>query len=254
MIRTYEVKGVRIGEGKPKIIVPIVEKDKESIFAKARILESLPIDVVEWRVDFFQNALDISTVMETLSELRKLLCDKPLLFTFRTKTEGGEKEVSMDVYTALNKTVAHSGLVDFIDIEIFSGDEIVKENIENAHRAHVLVIGSNHDFHKTPEKDELLRRLIKIQEMGADIPKIAVMPQRVEDVLTLLHATHEMVSRFADRPIITMSMSSKGIITRMAGEVFGSSMTFGSVGQISAPGQIPVEKLDRVLEIIHDSI
>ncbi|MFZ5969740.1 MAG: type I 3-dehydroquinate dehydratase [Bacillota bacterium] len=254
MKKIYEVKGIRIGEGRPKIIAPIVGKDKEAIIEKARSFEGLPIDVVEWRVDFYEDVFEISKVIETLKELRTVLLEKPILFTFRTKKEGGEKEISMEEYTMLNRMVADSGLVEFIDVEIFSGDEIVRENIENIHRANVLVVGSNHDFHKTPEKDELLRRLKKMQEMGADIPKIAVMPQTVGDVLVLLSATNEMVSGFADRPIITMSMSSKGVISRIAGEVFGSSMTFGAVGQVSAPGQISVEKLESALEILHNAI
>mgnify|MGYP002231440565 CR=1 FL=1 len=46
--------------------------------------------------------------------------------------------------------------------------------------------------------------------MNADIPKIAVMPQNKKDVLTLLAATEEMATNYADRPIITMSMAGTG--------------------------------------------
>ena len=76
-----------------------------------------------------------------------------------------------------------------------------------------------------------------MQELDADIPKIAVMPQNKKDVLTLLAATEEMVSEYADRPIITMSMAGTGLISRLCGEVFGSALTFGAVGKASAPGQ-----------------
>ena len=91
----------------------------------------------------------------------------------------------------------------------------------------------------------------KMQDMGADIPKIAVMPQNKADVLTLLAATEEMSRVYADRPIITMSMGGDGVISRLCGEVFGSSMTFGAVGQVSAPGQISVDQLFDALSIIH---
>ena len=74
------------------------------------------------------------------------------------------------------------------------------------------------------------------------------------DVITLQDATQEMANTYADRPIITMSMGSLGVITRMAGEVFGSSMTFGAVGQVSAPGQIPVEKLQAAMAILHEAL
>ena len=67
--------------------------------------------------------------------------------------------------------------------------------------------GQNHDFAKTPEKDEIVRRLRKMQSLDADIPKIALMPTCKRDVLTLLEATLEMSEQYADRPIITMSMA-----------------------------------------------
>ena len=41
--------------------------------------------------------------------------------------------------------------------------------------------------------------------------------------------------------IITMSMTVAGVISRLCDEVFSSAMTFGMVGLVSAPGQIPVK-------------
>ena len=243
-----------IGAGMPKVIVPIVAKDAAGIEAKGKELTAYTMDVVEWRVDFYEDVFDIEKTVETAKKLRAALGDTPILFTFRTKKEGGEKEIDMDTYTALNKAMAESGYVDAIDVEIFSGDDVVKTNIDNIHAAGKVVVGSNHDFFKTPDKEDLICRLKKMQDMGADIPKIAVMPQSIADVLTLQAATDEFAHEIADRPIITMSMGPKGVITRIAGELFGSSMTFGAVGQVSAPGQIPVEKLQAAMAILHDAI
>lgn len=108
-------------------------------------------------------------------------------------------------------------------------------------------------FIKRPLTEEIVQRLRKMQELGADIPKIAVMPQTKADVLTLLTATVEMQERYADRPIITMSMSKTGVISRLAGEVFGSAATFGAVKKASAPGQISVADLRTVLTILHQA-
>ena len=205
MTDIVEVRGVRIGEGIPKIIVPIVEVTRKEIIRKA----------------------------ESLAEVR------------------GEKAIEPEDYAALNISAAKSGFADLIDVEIFTGDEIVREIIESAHKEGVKIVGSSHDFDRTPEKDEIVGRLRKMQQMGADIPKIAVMPQNRKDVLTLLLATEEMTAEYADRPIITMSMSGTGLISRLCGEVFGSSCTFGAVGKVSAPGQMNAEDLDTVLELIH---
>ncbi|VUC85423.1 3-dehydroquinate dehydratase [Salmonella sp. NCTC 11881] len=138
-------------------------------------------------------------------------------------------------------------------MSFFTGDDEVKATVGYAHQHNVAVIMSNHDFHKTPAAEEIVQRLRKMQELGADIPKIAVMPQTKADVLTLLTATVEMQERYADRPIITMSMSKTGVISRLAGEVFGSAATFGAVKKASAPGQISVADLRTVLTILHQA-
>lgn len=252
-MKTVTLRGVEIGAGAPKVIVPIVADTAEGILAKAAEFASHDMHVVEWRVDFYQDVFDTAKVLDTLSKLRKALGNTPILFTFRTKKEGGEKEIDMEAYTALNKAVAESGNADAVDVEIFSGDQVVRENIDNIHASGVVVVGSNHDFGKTPAKADLIYRLRKMQDMGADLPKIAVMPKSPADVITLLDATQEMANQYADRPIITMSMGGQGVISRLCGEVFGSAMTFGAVGQVSAPGQISVEQLNQVLAVIHAS-
>ena len=253
-MNTVKLRGLEVGVGAPKVIVPIVEKTGDAIVAKGRELADVPLHVVEWRVDFYDEVFNTGAVLSTLKQLRAALGETPILFTFRTKKEGGEKEIGMDAYTALNTAVAQSGDADAIDVEIFSGDDVVAKNIEAIHAAGKVVVGSNHDFHKTPSQADLIYRLRKMQDMGADIPKIAVMPQNKADVLTLLSATEEMTRCYADRPIITMSMSATGVISRLSGEVFGSSMTFGMVGKASAPGQIPVEQLNAAAQIIHDAL
>ncbi len=253
-MNTVKVRNIEIGAGAPKIIVPIVGVTKEEILSAARSFDAIPIDVVEWRVDWFEGVFDFAKVEDVLKELRGILGDTPLLMTFRTSKEGGEKAIDTDAYRELNIKAAQSGYVDFVDVEIFTGDVIVSEIIDQVHATGVKVIASNHDFDKTPAKADIIYRLRKMQDMGADIPKIAVMPQSKKDVLTLLAATEEMTSCYADRPIITMSMAGTGVISRLCGEVFGSSMTFGAAGKASAPGQMGVEDLNTVLALLHDAM
>ena len=253
-MHTVKVRNIEIGTGAPKIIVPIVGVTKEEILSAARSFDAIPIDVVEWRVDWFEGVFDFARVEDVLKELRDILGDTPLLMTFRTSKEGGEKVIDAEAYKELNIKAAKTGYVDFVDVEIFTGDKIVSEIIDAVHAAGVKVIASNHDFDKTPAKSDIIYRLRKMQDMGADIPKIAVMPQSKKDVLTLLAATEEMTSCYADRPIITMSMAGTGVISRLCGEVFGSSMTFGAAGKASAPGQMGVEDLNTVLALLHDAM
>lgn len=253
-MNTVKVRNIEIGAGIPKICVPIVDVTREEILAAAENIKSTKADVVEWRVDWYEDIFDFTKTEATMQALREVLGEMPILFTFRTSKEGGEKAIETEAYVELNQNAAKTGLVDLVDVEAFTGDDVVKAVVETAHANGVKVIASNHDFHKTPAKEEIVSRLRKMQELGADIPKIAVMPQNKKDVLTLLAATEEMVSEYADRPIITMSMSGTGVISRLCGEVFGSALTFGAVGKVSAPGQMGIEDLTTVLGLLHKSL
>lgn len=253
MTKVVEVRNVKIGEGIPKITVPVVGTNNTELIEEVRGLKGIKLDIVEWRVDFYENVEDIEKVKEILSEIRKVLADTPILFTFRTKKEGGEREVPVEYYVKLNCEIAKTKMVDLVDVELFTGDNFVREVVETAHANGVKVVMSNHDFFKTPAKEEIVSRLTKMTELNADLPKIAVMPQSEADVLTLLCATNEMKQKYADQPIITMSMAGMGVISRLAGEFFGSVLTFGAAKKASAPGQIAVEDLNTVLQILHKS-
>ncbi len=254
MNKVVQVKNVKIGEDIPKICVPIVGATSKEILYEAENLKELNLDIVEWRVDFYEEVFDIEKVKEILSKLTTTLNEIPLIFTFRNKIEGGEREIPIEYYLKLNLEVAKTKLVDLIDVELFIGDDLVKEIVEVAHDNDVKVIISNHDFFKTPCKEEIISRLIKMIQLNGDLPKIAVMPQCEIDVLTLLYATNEVKHKYPNNSIITMSMSGRGIISRIAGEIFGSCLTFGAAKKASAPGQIGVEELNSVLKVLHENI
>ncbi|EMF0716220.1 type I 3-dehydroquinate dehydratase [Citrobacter freundii] len=252
-MKTVTVRDLVIGEGAPKIIVSLMGKDISTIKTEALAYREADFDILEWRVDHFADVSSVDEVLQAARTIREVMGDIPLLFTFRTAKEGGEQSLSVENYIALNRAAVDSGLVDMIDLELFTGDDLVKSTVDYAHAKNIVVIMSNHDFHKTPAAAEIVQRLRKMQELGADIPKIALMPQNKTDVLTLLSATLEMQERYADRPVITMSMAKTGVISRLAGEVFGSAATFGAVKKASAPGQIAVTDLRTVLTILHQA-
>lgn len=252
-MKIVEVRGVKIGEGRPKICVPIVGEHMEEIRKEAKNMRHLPAEVIEWRADCFAEVMNLGKVRMVLQELRDVLGDMPILFTFRTMAEGGKREITYSDYEKLLVYVSKEKLADIVDVEVFFDDRVSKL-IEKLHENGAKVIASNHDFGGTPEKEEILRRLQKMQELHADIPKIAVMPQNAGDVLTLLEATYEMNQMYADRPIVTMSMGGYGMLSRLNGEVFGSALTFGAGEQSSAPGQVPAKELLAYLEWLHKSI
>ena len=67
----------------------------------------------------------------------------------------------------------------------------------------------------------------------------------------MMQVTSEMVHKYTDRPVISMAMGSLGSISRIAGENFGSAVTFATVGAASAPGQFPIQELRTMMEVLH---
>ena len=250
MITPVTIRNTTFGEGIPKICIPIVAQTTEKIIAEAKNLSEYNYDVVEWRMDFFEDVMSPHKVVDVLKDLRGVIGDKLLLATFRTAKEGGEKSIDINYYKELNILDAQSGYADMIDIELFTGDDIVKDMVSEIHNAGAFIVMSNHDFHKTPSREVIVERLRTMQALGADLAKIAVMPNSSEDVLTLLSATNEMNTIHADKPVITMAMGKLGLISRLSGAVFGSAMTFGAAGKASAPGQIDARELENILKVI----
>lgn len=253
MSKVLNIREMRLGEGKPKICIPITGRNEKELLEEIITLKSSCCDVVEWRVDFFDEIHKIEKIKETLKELRISLGNIPVLFTFRTAQEGGNKEIAKEDYLNLYKQVIATGEIDLLDVELFMGDDVCSELIAYAHEYKVYVVVSSHDFQKTPEKEILVSRLIRMRELGADIPKVAVMPESSTDVLTLLCATDEYVKNYADCPVITMSMKWLGAISRIAGEFFGSSLTFAAAKHVSAPGQMAVSDVNMILKVLHNS-
>ena len=245
------VRNCPIGEGRPKVILPIVEPTESGILAKAREFSTLRAECVEWRVDWFDSCGDPGAVARCAQKLRVILRDKLLLVTFRTQGEGGEKALSHTEYLALLGLVLDTDCADLLDVEFFTAGEDLPALIQRAHSAGVAVVCSSHDFCKTPPCAQLVDRMVRMQQAGADLPKVAVMPQSPADVLELLAATAEMTEHHPETPVITMSMGALGAVSRLAGETFGSAMTFANPGHASAPGQVSLNIVNEVLDVLH---
>lgn len=246
-MRPVTIRDVCFGIGMPKIAVPLVGRDLAVLEEELKLLDERPFDLIEWRLDHFEGIESQEERRKALDVIRYYQPEAVLLATFRTIYEGGNKVTDQyeNIYIDLIKTEQ----IDMIDVELFLGDELFKELLTFAHHHDVKVVASNHDFSKTPDKKEIMARFKKMSELKADFLKIALMPQTFDDVLTLLSATYKASQRF-DQPIISMSMSKLGIISRVCGQVTGSCITFGSLKEASAPGQMNSAQLKEILFLL----
>ena len=106
--------------------MPIVGVTKEEIIAEAKSFGEIPVDVVEWRVDWFEGVFDFAKVEDVLKDLREALGETPILFTFRTSKEGGEKAIEAGPVSYTHLKTAH-----FCQISIPFSARFLNDRAEN---------------------------------------------------------------------------------------------------------------------------
>ena len=248
-----EIKGVRIGEGRTKTIVSLMDADREGLLVTAKRAVAAGADCLEWRADFF-GALDSEVaVIATSRELMSALPDTPLIFTLRSKDQGGHIELAPERAMLLTCAVITARGADLVDVEIGLGDRLVGALAKLAHDNGVRVIVSHHDFSAMPAVDWMSAQLVHMAGLGADIPKLAVMSRSNQETHDLMRATSQARERL-DVPLLTMAMGASGANSRLSGEVFGSALTFCALGRASAPGQVELSQALPVLDAIHRNL
>jgi 3-dehydroquinate dehydratase-1 len=186
-----------------------------------------------------------------LQELQTAVGQIPLILTCRIDSEGGFKKISQDTRLNLIKALIQSGHLDIVDIEMCNEPVFIAAVKKTANEFGTRLIFSHHNFIDTPDENFIHDKLLQAQEMGADIAKIAVMPKNYADVLTLLSATLKARTGAVKVPIVTMSMGPEGGVTRLAGGLFGSDITFAIGKEASAPGQIPIDDLRKAMSVLY---
>lgn len=245
------MKKIMISKGTmPLICTPIVGTGGKQILDQLQgILEKQP-DIIEWRADFFENLADTKAVIDVVRRIKALAGAIPLIFTIRSQQEGGQENPLADQEViALNAAICKMGTVEYVDCELRHKPEQIEDLRHIASQTKTKIIGSYHNFQQTPSREAIIAKLAEAADKRLDIAKVAVMPQTMEDVLVLLSATLEANKRLSI-PLITMSMGQYGMVSRMIGGVFGTSLTFAVGEQASAPGQIPIEDLRTVLQFV----
>lgn len=252
LMASLTVKGTEIGTGAPKTIVSLMGKDAAAVLPQIEAGKAAGVDCFEWRADFCRALHDSAAMAAESRVLADQLPENPLLFTFRSTSQGGRCTLPVADYVALNRAVIEAGAVDMVDVETWIGDEAVRELVACAHAHHVVAVVSYHNFKGTPSIDWMVGLLTHMRDLGADIPKIAVMATCPRDALALLVATDEAARIHDVGPLLTMAMGRDGSITRLAGEQFGSALTFCALEDASAPGQVAVGQAKRIMADLHD--
>jgi 3-dehydroquinate dehydratase-1 len=252
-MRTLRIGSVLLGSGRPKVCVPITGATVEALEAEALAIRPSAADLVELRIDRFAEPGQQPAVERAIGAVRAALDDAlPILLTCRSAREGGGADLPPGVLEALTRFAARHPGVAAVDVEMALPHDLAASLAGLVHAEGKPVVMSFHDLGATPSRTEIVDRLVRQQELGADVVKLACTPSSPADVLTLLAATRDYADRPDAVPAITMAMGPLGVVSRIVGETFGSALTFGTVGAASAPGQVDAGRLRDALDLIHD--
>ncbi len=254
-MKKINIKGKIFGGESFLICLPLISKTKKELIKDAKELIKLNPDVIEWRVDYFDN-LDYQNESEliiSMKELYYLTKNIPVIFTCRLFDEGGNKKIKQIDRIKIIEQALRFNLADIVDIEMINEKMFLEEVKALVKKYEKKLILSHHNFFETPNEKFILNKLMEGKKMGADITKLAVMANSYGDALKLFNATYKAKNFHVDIPIIAISMGDYGKITRVFGGFFGSDMGFAVGKELSAPGQLSIEKIRKIFTIMNEN-
>lgn len=224
-----------------KLIVSVMPRSLE----EAQALDAtryLDADIIEWRADY----LPKEAILQVAPAIFEKFAGRELVFTLRTRSEGGEIDLSPEEYIHLIKEVAQFYQPDYIDFEYYSYKDVFEEMLDFPN----LVL-SYHNFQETPEN--MMEILSELTILNPKLVKVAVMAHTEQDVLDLMNYTRGFKTLNPEQEYVTMSMGKVGKVSRITADVTGSSWSFASLDEVSAPGQISLASMKKIREILDEA-
>lgn len=223
-----------------KLVVSVMPKSLEEAQG-IDAMRYIDADIIEWRADF----LPKEAILQVAPAIFEKFAGRELLFTLRTRAEGGEIDLDSAEYVQIIKDVAQLYQPEYIDFEYFSNKDVFEEMLDFPN----LVL-SYHNFQETPEN--MMEILSELTSLTPKVVKVSVMAQTEQDVLDLMNFTRGFKTLNPEQEYVTISMGKVGKVSRITSDVTGSSWSFASLDEASAPGQISLSSMKKIREILNE--
>ena len=197
-----KIRTTAIGEGRPKICIPLVSDSTELLALECMDLAGTPFDLLEWRVDYLaasQNFQMEKNLKEGYEAIRSVFPDAPVLTTVRSEPQGGARDFTEAEYIDLLSFITKEHLGDAVDIEY--GQEVFDtyEMIREAKRADMPVVMSWHSLGRVMGVREIIDVIENMQAMDADILKVATIVEHPKEAALVMYAAAEAQEEFRSR-------------------------------------------------------
>ena len=223
-----------------KLVVSVMPKSLE----EAQAIDAnryVDADIIEWRADF----LPKDEILQVAPAIFEKFAGRELLFTLRTRAEGGEIDLSAQEYVQVIKDVTQLYQPEYVDFEYFGNKDVFDQMLDFPN----LVL-SYHNFQETPEN--MMEILSELTSLNPKAVKVSVMAHTEQDVLDLMNFTRGFKTLNPEQEYVTISMGKVGKVSRITSDVTGSSWSFASLDVASAPGQISLSNMKKIREILNE--
>ena len=223
-----------------KLVVSVMPKSLE----EAQAIDAnryVDADIIEWRADF----LPKDEILQVAPAIFEKFAGRELLFTLRTRAEGGEIDLSAQEYVQVIKDVTQLYQPEYVDFEYFGNKDVFDQMLDFPN----LVL-SYHNFQETPEN--MMEILSELTSLNPKVVKVSVMAHTEQDVLDLMNFTRGFKILNPEQEYVTISMGKVGKVSRITSDVTGSSWSFASLDVASAPGQISLSNMKKIREILNE--
>jgi len=223
-----------------KLVVSIMPRNIEEVQA-IDVTRYEDADIIEWRADFLAK----EAILQVAPAVFEKFAGRELLFTLRTRSEGGEIDLSSEEYVQIIKDVTQLYQPDYVDFEYYTHKDVFDQMLDFPN----LVL-SYHNFQETP--DNMMEILSELTSLTPKVVKVSVMAHTEQDVLDLMNYTRGFKTLNPEQDYVTISMGKIGKVSRITSDVTGSSWSFASLDVVSAPGQISLSNMKKIREILNE--
>lgn len=254
-MKPLRVGGVVFEDSSFNLCVTLTPGTIEELKDDLKTLGGNEFSLIEWRADYlsFTGSL-LETVKTCIDLIKAAFPQKPLLFTYRWKEEGGQTSLGSKDLITIRKEVIEQNKAEIIDFEMYWFRNVQNEEnlneynylMERAKELGTKVLLSWHDFNETTDDENLLSIFRTQEKLGADLAKIATYARTETDLDRLMDVSSK-ASKVLQIPHIAISMGDMGKQSRYDRKNSKSCITFAPIHTPSAPGQLSLLELQESL-------
>ena len=247
--RPVDLNGTVIGDGSYLLCIPVLSETKEGILSDVKHAIASKADMLEWRIDCWEEYPRIEPAIQLAYAIRELAGAVPILVTPRSRRENNYKaeDITDEEKFSLVYTLANTTLFEAFDVEYFYGEKVIRKVADELHKKNCRLLISKHVRAGVLDDNGIREVLTNMQVWGGDIAKLCVFNETFVQFFWYVNQIKRARETYIDIPMVTVAASDPSGISRALGDVWGTDMIFVTSDGSRQPGIDDLRKFRRMI-------